>query len=404
MRLRPVAFALALVGSATVAHGGEPASFILNWVAGGDHAPYFYAQSLGWYKTAGIDLTLLQGKGSSMAAQAAGAGLHPFGLADLTTVMVAIGKGADEVAVMNVYANYPGGFYWLKSSGITSVKDLAGKKVGNPPGDAARALWPALAKANGVDPDAITWVNLSPNAKLAALKAGTVDAVTEFYNFHHVYKRELGDNIGYQAWKDAGVDPYSNSIVVNGAFLRAHRATVAAFVKVTQKAFAACVADPAPCVQALVEANSGLQPADQLVNWHEVEQLMSDKTSQTTGLGWFDPQRMAGELRPGQDLRRDRETVRRHRALHQHVPRRVDQDEGGPVRRLGCVLNPAQCPLQSESDRIAARQRNDAKGPGCVKSRTDVMILFLNRRAGATNVRLCGRDRPEPKHIFPCHA
>src|ERR1700674_1537352 len=101
MRLRPVAFALALVGSASVAHGGEPASFILNWVAGGDHAPYFYAQSLGWYKTAGIDLTLLQGKGSSMAAQAAGAGLHPFGLADLTTVMVAIGKGADEVAVMN---------------------------------------------------------------------------------------------------------------------------------------------------------------------------------------------------------------------------------------------------------------------------------------------------------------
>ena len=201
-----------------MAHGGEPASFILNWVAGGDHAPYFYAQSLGWYKTAGIDLTLLQGKGSSMAAQAAGAGLHPFGLADLTTVMVAIGKGADEVAVMNVYANYPGGFYWLKSSGITSVKDLAGKKVGNPPGDAARALWPALAKANGVDPDAITWVNLSPNAKLAALKAGTVDAMTEFYNFHHVYKRELGDNIGYQAWKDAGVDPYSNSIVVNGDF------------------------------------------------------------------------------------------------------------------------------------------------------------------------------------------
>ena len=363
MRLTPVAFALALVGSATVAHGGEPASFILNWVAGGDHAPYFYAQSLGWYKTAGIDLTLLQGKGSSMAAQAAGAGLHPFGLADLTTVMVAIGKGADEVAVMNVYANYPGGFYWLKSSGITSVKDLAGKKVGNPPGDAARALWPALAKANGVDPDAITWVNLSPNAKLAALKAGTVDAVTEFYNFHHVYKRELGDNIGYQAWKDAGVDPYSNSIVVNGAFLRAHRAMVAAFVKVTQKAFAACVADPAPCVQALVEANSGLQPADQLVNWHEVEQLMSDKTVADDGAWLVRSAADGGELQPRQDLRRDRKAVRRHRALHQHVPRRVDQDEGGPVRRLGCVLiNPAQCPLQSESDRIAARQRNDAKG------------------------------------------
>ena len=47
MRLGPAAFGLALLGTATLAEGGEPASFILNWVAGGDHAPYFYAQSMG---------------------------------------------------------------------------------------------------------------------------------------------------------------------------------------------------------------------------------------------------------------------------------------------------------------------------------------------------------------------
>jgi NitT/TauT family transport system substrate-binding protein len=98
--------------------------------------------------------------------------------------------------------------------------------------------------------------------------------------------------MGYLAWKDAGVNPYGNAIAVNGAYLKAHRDTVAAFVKVTQKAFASCVANADPCIDALVEANSGLQTKDQLVNWHEVEQLMSDKTSQTEGLGWMDPKRM----------------------------------------------------------------------------------------------------------------
>jgi NitT/TauT family transport system substrate-binding protein len=292
MKLRVSFLAAAVLAFAGVAHANERASFILNWVAGGDHAPYYYAQKMGWYKKAGIDLTLLQGKGSSVSAQAAGAGIHTFGLADMSTVLVAIGKGGDEVAVMNVYANYPGGFYWLKSSGIKSVKDLAGKKIGNPPGDAARALWPALAKANGIDPKSVTWVNVSPSAKLAALKAHSVDAVTEFYNLHHVYKQALGKNMGYLSWKDAGINPYGNSIVVNGAFLKAHRATVAAFVKVTQKAFATCVADPKPCIQALVDANSGLKFESQMVNWHEVEQLMSDKTSQTKALGWFKPARM----------------------------------------------------------------------------------------------------------------
>lgn len=293
--LKLAVVALGLVSFAGVAQANESVNFILNWVAGGDHAPYYYAKKMGWYAKAGIDVNLIQGTGSSVAAQRAGAGIDQFGLADLTTVLVAIGKGADEVAVMNIYANYPGGFYWLKSSGIKGIHDLAGKKIGNPPGDAARALWPALAKANHMDPKSVTWVNLTPNAKLPALKAGTVDAVTEFYNLHHVYKRELGSNMGYLAWKDAGLDPYGNSIVVNGAYLKNHRSTVAAFVKVTQKAFAACVADAKPCIDALVEANSGLKFKDQMENWHEVEQLMSDKTSQTVALGWFDPQRMKND-------------------------------------------------------------------------------------------------------------
>src|SRR5579872_3198910 len=98
--------------------------------------------------------------------------------------------------------------------------------------------------------------------------------------------------MGYLAWKDAGLNPYGNSIIVNGAFLKANRAMVADFVKVTQKAFSDCVSDAQPCIDALVGANSGLQPSDQLDNWREVEQLMSDQTSQTIALGWFDPHRV----------------------------------------------------------------------------------------------------------------
>src|SRR5690348_15283136 len=125
-----VAVVLAALCFAAPAAAAEKVSFILNWVAGGDHAPYYYARAKGWYAEAGLDVDLIQGSGSSVAAQRAGAGINQFGLADMTTVLVAIGKGADEVAVMNVYANYPGGFYWLKSSGIKSIKDLAGKKIG----------------------------------------------------------------------------------------------------------------------------------------------------------------------------------------------------------------------------------------------------------------------------------
>ena len=41
---------------------------------GGDHAPYFYAKKMGWYKQAGLDVEFETGRGSALSAQKVGAG------------------------------------------------------------------------------------------------------------------------------------------------------------------------------------------------------------------------------------------------------------------------------------------------------------------------------------------
>ena len=290
-----------LVGLAAATLTAVPAlaqtkvDFILNWVPGGDHAPFYYGKKMGWYKDAGIDLNIEPGRGSAPAVQKVGAGANQMGIADLANALVGRSKGANTVGVYNIYANSPQGFYWLKSSGIKTVKDLAGKKIGNPAGDGSRSVWPAFAKANGIDPGSVTWVNIDANSKLAALKAKSIDATTSFYNIHHIFQRELGDDMGFLAWKDAGYNPYGNTVIVNAEFLKANKPAVANFVKVTQKAYAACVQNPRPCVQALVEANGALQMDNEMQNWALVEVLMSDKTSKTVALGWLDDARMASD-------------------------------------------------------------------------------------------------------------
>lgn len=296
--LRRFCLPLSLIGALGLtapAHAAESVNFILNWIAGGDHAPYYYARKMGLYAEAGIDLEIEQGKGSSMSSQRTGIGKNPIGLADLGTALVTRGKGADLVAVMNVYANSPYGMYWLKSSGIEGPKGLAGHKIGNPPWDAARQMWPALAKAVGMDPGSVTWVNVQPNAKLSALKSGSIDATTSFYNIHHIFQRELGEDMGFFPWKQYGINPYGNSIIVNGEYLKANPAVVEAFVKVTQKAFHTCVVTPEPCIDALVEANKGLKKDNELQNWALVVELMSDETSRTIALGHFDDARMKSD-------------------------------------------------------------------------------------------------------------
>ena len=285
------------IALATSSASAQKLTFTLNWVAGGDHAPYFYAQKMGWYKDAGIDIEFETGRGSAASAQKVGAGQAQLGLSDMAGVLLFRGKGADLVGLMNVYANSPQGLYWRKSSGIKTAKDLAGKKIGNPAGDGARTMWPALAKTLGIDPDSVTWVNIAANAKLSALKAGTIDATTSFFNLHHVFARELGDDMGFLAWKDAGVNPYGNSIIANGKWLSANKDTAGKFIKITQKAFAECTKKPEPCVQALVEANSGLLVKNETDNWHLVTILMNDETARTVALGWHDDKRMAEDYK-----------------------------------------------------------------------------------------------------------
>ncbi|WP_372828346.1 ABC transporter substrate-binding protein [Polaromonas sp.] len=294
-RLVKSAATLLLATSASFAMAADPMSLMLNWTPTADHSPIYYAKSKGWYNDAGIDLKIEAGRGSGVAAQRVGSGGADVGIADLPTAMQAKGKGADLKAIMVIYANSPQGFYWLKSSGITGPKDFAGRKIGNPPGDASRLMWPAFAKKTGLEPASVNFVNISPPAKVAALKSKSVDIISDFYNEHDLKVREFGADLGFVAWRSIGVNVYGNAFVVNGAYLAANTDRIRKFVAVTQRAYAECVKDFSPCLQALTTDVSGLNPDNQRDQWERIKQLMRDDTTTKVALGSFDSARIKAD-------------------------------------------------------------------------------------------------------------
>ncbi|MCA8906760.1 MAG: ABC transporter substrate-binding protein [Rhodospirillaceae bacterium] len=285
-----IAAAAAVLGALPAA-AQEEVTVTLNWTAGGDHAPIYWAQEQGWYADAGLDLTIEEGRGSGAAVQSVGVGAVEFGIADMPTVLQGRGEGADVVAVMALYVNSPYGLYWVRGGDIDTYEDLAGHTIGNPPFDAARQMWPAIAAAIGVDPDSVEFVNIAPEAKIASLQSGVIDATTHFYNVHYIYERIFGDDLGFVALRDIGFNPYGNAFIVNGAYMAEHADAVTAFVQTTQRAYAACVADPNPCVSSLARAASQ-DSVDVRANWDLVVELMTDANAGTLPLGHFDPARM----------------------------------------------------------------------------------------------------------------
>ena len=280
----------------------ESMNLMLNWTPTADHSPIYYARSQGWYKEAGIDLNIEAGKGSAVSAQRVGSGGSQLGIADLPTAMQARGKGAELEAVMVIYANSPQGFYWLKSSGITGPKDFAGRKIGNPPGDAARLMWPAFAKKVGLESNAVNFVNLSPQAKVAALKSKSVDIISDFYNEHDLKVKEFGDDLGFVAWRSIGVNVYGNSLIVSKPYLDKNKELVGKFVAVTQRAYASCVQTFDPCLKALMSDVSGLNEANQRDQWERIKQLMRDDTTTKVALGAFDGARVKSDYELVQTL------------------------------------------------------------------------------------------------------
>lgn len=287
--------AMMVWGSAgSPAAAADKLTFLLNWVPQGDHSPYYYAKKLGWYEKDGVDLTIEGGRGSGATIQRVGAGQTPIGIADMTNILQARAQNVNTVGVMAIYANTAFGLYWKKSSGIAGPKDFVGKKIGAPPADAARPMWPAIAKAIGIAPDSVSWVNITPEAKVASLQAGVIDLTPHFYSVHDVYEKTFGADLGYIGLRQLGVNPYGLVIVANGDYLKSNADTVRRFLRVSQRAFVACLKTPEPCTQALAEATSQ-KPEDVLANWRRVETLVVNDAGRQVALGAFDAKRVEGD-------------------------------------------------------------------------------------------------------------
>ena len=125
--------------------------------------------------------------------------------------------------------------------------------------------------------------------------SGQVDIISDFYNGHDLKIRELGDDFGYVGWRELGVNPYGNSIIVNAGYLKENPEAVGKFVAVTQKAFRACADAPAPCIDALLAHASGLDRQAQEDQWNRVIELMTTDATKNIALGYLEPERLKAD-------------------------------------------------------------------------------------------------------------
>jgi NitT/TauT family transport system substrate-binding protein len=212
----------------------------------GRHAFFFEALDRGYYRDAGLEVKIVRSQGSADAIRQVGAGNAMFGFADAGTLVLA--RANDQIPVKLVAAVYrkpPHGIFCRDDSGLKKPKDLEGNAIATTAGSSNPRLFPAFAKAAGIDAEKVRWVIVSPESLPSVLATNKVPCVAEYSTAEAVLQSQLGHTkLVRFNYSDAGLNFYSNGIVATAATIASKPDLVHRFVEATVRGMKDAFADP----------------------------------------------------------------------------------------------------------------------------------------------------------------
>jgi len=226
-----------------------PVTFQLNWTAGGPNAGFAAALVEGYYKDAGLDVTIVQGNGSGNTAQLVASGRAQLAYADAVAVSQLIAKGAPMKVVSTIYQSNPNEVDALKKTGIKSLKDLAGKKVGVPAGSSQATMLPLLFKANNLKESDMTLMNMPLQSMVPALLQGQVDAILGSVDSYRIQLEAQGAELNTFPFADHGVPTVSTSIFASDSFIKDNPDVLRKFIAASLKGWSFAIDNPEKAVK-----------------------------------------------------------------------------------------------------------------------------------------------------------
>ncbi|MFH0225404.1 ABC transporter substrate-binding protein [Vibrio furnissii] len=163
--LKTLTLSLSLACASASSWAADKVTFQLDWLPGGDKAPVYVAVQQGFFAEQDLDVTILQGKGSTDAITKVATGTADIGSSDIVALLVA--KANDNVPVKAIYSLFskaPYAFYALDDSAITGIKDVAGKTIVTSPFTSANVFLPLMLKKNGIDDSSVKVLKADPGA------------------------------------------------------------------------------------------------------------------------------------------------------------------------------------------------------------------------------------------------
>jgi NitT/TauT family transport system substrate-binding protein len=269
----------------------------LKWVTQAQFAGFYAALEQGYYDDEGLDVTIRPGGPDIVPEQVVLGGQAEFGINWLDNTLATRDGGGEIVNVAQVFTRSGMTEVAFKDSGIDSIDDLAGKKVGVWLGGNEHKLFAALTK-NGLDKDEdLTIVaqpfdmNLLLNREVDAAAAMTYNELAQILEQENPETDELYqlDDLNVIKMSDVGTGALEDGVFVREDWIsdEANQDIAKRFLKASFKGWVYCRDNFEDCLQTVLDNGPTLGEGHQRWQLNEVNDLIWPTNDE--GIGVMDP-------------------------------------------------------------------------------------------------------------------
>lgn len=282
----------------------EKVTVQLKWFHHFQFAGYYAALERGFYRDAGLDVTIVEGGPDVEVEEIVNSGKADFGVGT-SAILLNRAKGQDLVVLAQIFQHSPAVFLTPRKSGIRSVADMKGRRFmySNQHGDML-----ALLKENGMIEQDIT--NVPHQGDPHDLINGKADVMIA-YNFNEPFIMEqAGEPYLMFSPLSHGIDFYGDNLFTTRKLADENPKSVAAFRNATLRGWKYALTNKAEISELILKKYSKHKSKDWLL--YEANQLETLIQPALVELGYQNPDRWRqiaqtfqnlGMLPPGFDPR-----------------------------------------------------------------------------------------------------
>jgi NitT/TauT family transport system substrate-binding protein len=232
--------------------------FALDFTIQGPQGIFLLANEKNYLQAEGIAMTIDRGFGSGDTVQKVAAGTYDMGFGDINSVIEfnARNPGKEVIGVAMIYNTPPHAVMAIKGKGVQTPKDLLGKTLAAPAGDAARRLFPVYAKAVGIDASKVNFINVDAPLREPTLARGQADAITgfEFTSLLNLKAASVKEeDVNVFMYSDYLPNLYGNAVIVTREYASKNPETVKAVLRAFTKSWKDTIAKPDEAVAAILK-------------------------------------------------------------------------------------------------------------------------------------------------------